>query len=65
MTGMRKTIGVLGFSLFLAGCGGSAAPPTAEQKAPDYGTKSMDQMKGMMGVPTSKGMAPAKPAAGK
>lgn len=34
----------------VAGCGGPA-PLTEEQKAPDYGTASMEKMKSMMVIP--------------
>ena len=54
-------VGVVVLAGVLAGCG-DEAKPTAEQKAPEYGQKSADQMKNEIGVPTSKGMQPAKPA---
>jgi hypothetical protein len=62
---MKRTLSMLIVSALVGGflgCDGSESKPTEEQKAPDYGQKTGDQMKTMIGVPTSKGMAPAKPA---
>lgn len=60
----RKWTGFLALllALVVAGCEGEAKPTVEEQK-PDFGQKTGDQMKSMIGVPGPKGqMQPAKPA---
>lgn len=50
-------IGVFALAVLLAGCGGGTTPETLppEQKSPDYGQKSADQMKAEYGTPTAGG----------
>lgn len=53
---VRTCIGISLLTLagLLVGCGGEPQP-TEEQKAPDYGQKSADQMKNMIGSPGAGG----------
>lgn len=61
---VRGWFGMVGLALVLglAGCDGETKP-TDEEMKPEFGQKTGDQMKSMIGVPNSKGqMQPAKPA---
>jgi hypothetical protein len=65
MSPIWRGISALAMAGVIAGCEGVATQPTEEQKAPDYGQKTGDQMKGMIGVPGPGGQmqkpgAPAK-----
>lgn len=62
---MHRWLAMAGFAtcLVVAGCEGEPKPTVEEQK-PDFGAKSIDQMKNEIGVPGAKGqMQPTKPAA--
>lgn len=62
---MRKWLSLTALALTLVAGGCESEPkPTAEEQKPDFGQKTGDQMKNMIGVPGPKGqMQPAKPAA--
>ncbi len=58
MIDVRRCLGCITLASVVAGCGGgetTQANLPAEQKAPDYGAKSLDKMKGMYGTPTKTG----------
>ena len=61
---MQRWLVRAGFAtcLVIAGCGDDAQK--VEEQKPDFGAKSVEQMKNEIGVPGKKGqMQPAKPAA--
>jgi len=51
----RRPVGLLILAGALAGCGGGTTEAPPEQKAADYGQKSVEQMKNEVGVPTADG----------
>ena len=57
MSRLRAGIAVLALVGLMSGCEQGATPETLpdEQKAPDYGQKSADQMKSMYGAPGANG----------
>jgi len=55
----RLVIGTFVLAGIVAGCGGGEITPDKlppEQKAPDYGQKSADQMKNEIGAPGAGGV---------
>ncbi len=64
---LRKWIGLFAALLMVAAVGCEGEPkPTVEEQKPDFGQKTGDQMKNMIGVPGKGGqMQPATPAPAK